>query len=60
LYFKRQITLEMAMARSSNADELNDLITRGAAALTTPPPRPGSQTQPGQRPQMPLGRVGRQ
>ena len=30
LYHKRQITLEVAMQRSSNADELKDLIDRGA------------------------------
>ena len=30
LYQKRQITLDVAMARSSNADELKDLIERGA------------------------------
>ncbi|MET0752688.1 MAG: type IV pilus twitching motility protein PilT [Pyrinomonadaceae bacterium] len=30
LYAKRQITLEVAMQRSSNADELRDLIERGA------------------------------
>jgi twitching motility protein PilT len=58
LYFKKQITLEMAMARSSNADELQDLINRGAAALQTPM-RPAGPTTPGTRPQVPLGRVGR-
>lgn len=59
LYFKKQITLEMAMARSSNSDELQDLINRGAAAIQTPPPR--SPGYPGQvtKPQAPLGRVGR-
>lgn len=59
LYFKKQITLEMATARSSNADELQDLINRGAVALQTPPARaPGYSTQ-GKKPQAPLGRVGR-
>ena len=58
LYFKKQITLEMAMARSSNADELQDLINRGAAALQTPM-RPAGPATPGTRPQVPLGRVGR-
>jgi twitching motility protein PilT len=58
LYFKKQITLEMAMARSSNADELQDLINRGAAALQTPM-RPAGPAAPGTRPQVPLGRVGR-
>jgi len=59
LYFKKQVTLEMAMARSSNADELQDLITRGAAALHTPPARVPGQPAQGTRPQAPLGRVGR-
>ncbi|HWC78144.1 MAG TPA: type IV pilus twitching motility protein PilT, partial [Blastocatellia bacterium] len=68
LYFKKQITLEMALARSSNVDELQDLINRGAAALQTPqqpggPVRPGGQPQgypqQGNKPMAPLGRVGR-
>jgi twitching motility protein PilT len=58
LYFKKQITLEMAIARSSNADELQDLINRGTAALQTPM-RPAGPATPGTRPQVPLGRVGR-
>lgn len=59
LYFKRQITLEMALSRSSNPDELQDLINRGAAAIQTPQPRvPGYAVQ-GAKPQAPLGRVGR-
>jgi twitching motility protein PilT len=33
LYFKRMITLQTAMARSSNPDELQEIIARGAAAL---------------------------
>jgi twitching motility protein PilT len=59
LYFKRQITLEMATARSSNADELQDLINRGAAGLQTPPPRAPGYPSQGAKPQAPLGRVGR-
>ncbi len=35
LYHKRQITLETAMQRSSNADELRDLIEHGAGLNTT-------------------------
>lgn len=62
LYFKKQITLEMAMARSSNADELQDLINRGTAAMQGAPPpggrQPGYPAQPN-RPMNPLGRVGR-
>src|SRR5919205_574576 len=52
LYFKKQITLEMALARSSNADELQDLINRGAAVLQTPA-RPTGPATPGNRPQVP-------
>jgi twitching motility protein PilT len=59
LYFKKQITLEMATARSSNADELQDLINRGAAVLQTPPPRAPGYPAQGTKPQAPLGRVGR-
>jgi len=63
LYFKKQITLELALARSSNADELQDLINRGAAAIQTggqPGPMGGQRPHvPGGRPQVPLGRVGR-
>src|SRR5215470_2817214 len=62
LYFKKQITLEMAMARTSNGDELQDLINRGAGLLQTPvTPLPG-QYPTGRgpaKPMAPLGRVGR-
>ena len=54
LYHKRMITLETAMARSSNTDELKDLIERGAglnANYHSGIPRPnmpkdGSQASP--------------
>ncbi|HSE98650.1 MAG TPA: ATPase, T2SS/T4P/T4SS family, partial [Blastocatellia bacterium] len=61
LYFKKQITLELALLRSSNPDELQDLINRGAAALQQQPQQrtPGSGPQGGNRPMAPLGRVGR-
>lgn len=59
LYFKKQITLEMATARSSNSDELQDLINRGAAALQTPQARAPGYPAQGTKPQAPLGRVGR-
>jgi len=59
LYFKKQITLEMAMARTSNGDELQDLINRGAGSLQTPPPRTPGYPAQGTKPQAPLGRVGR-
>ena len=58
LYFKKHITLELAMARSSNPEELQDLINRGAAALQTPQRTPAYPAQ-GTKPQAPLGRVGR-
>src|SRR5262244_1077598 len=64
LYFKKLITLELAMSRSSNQDELQDLINRGAAALNTQATQQsGTYTQgrpggPG-KPEAPLGRVGR-
>jgi len=40
-YFQKQITLEMAMTRSSNQDELQEMISRGATfvnrgGVTTP------------------------
>ncbi len=44
LYHKRQITLETAMARSSNTDELKDLIERGSGLNTNY----GGQGRPGQ------------
>ncbi len=34
LYFKRHITLQLAMSRSSLPDELQEIISRGAGALT--------------------------
>src|SRR5215467_9994559 len=63
LYFKKQISLELAMARSSNQDELQDIINRGMAAMqgqqpTAPQPgRPGGNqySTPGARPLNPLG-----
>src|SRR5256714_11069190 len=33
LYFKKQISLQSALARSSNPDELQEMISRGAGAL---------------------------
>ena len=59
LYFKKQITLEMAMARSSNSDELQDLITRGTIAHQNPQSRAPGHSAQGAKPQSPLGRVGR-
>jgi twitching motility protein PilT len=33
VYFQKQITLEMATMRSSNPDELQEMIARGAGLL---------------------------
>ena len=32
-YFQKQISLEVALSRSSNQDELNEMISRGAGLL---------------------------
>jgi len=40
LFQQRQITLEVALARSSNADELQDMITRGGVPTGVRPPMP--------------------
>jgi twitching motility protein PilT len=58
LYLQRQITLELAMARSHNADELQDLINRATAGMAggpgvPPGGRPMPPGGPGQRPGMP-------
>ena len=64
LYFKKQITLELALQRSSNPDELQELINRGSgvvqgAGMHRPgmPQRPVGPAPPGARP--PIGRPGR-
>jgi twitching motility protein PilT len=47
LYFKKQITLELALQRSSNPDELMDLINRGAGVIQgAGMNRPGLPTRP--------------
>jgi twitching motility protein PilT len=33
LYFKKMITLQVALSRSSNPDELQEMISRGAGAI---------------------------
>jgi twitching motility protein PilT len=62
LFHKRIISLETAMQRSSNTDELKDLIDRGSGLNLghgnpggpqrpgMPPPRPGMPPQPQQHP----------
>ncbi len=53
LYHKRLISLDLAMQRSNNTDELRDLIEHGAGLNTgngngagNPPPRPGAHPSP--------------
>lgn len=48
LYHKKQITLDFAMQRSSNADELKDLIERGSGLnlAYTSPGKPGAPPAP--------------
>jgi twitching motility protein PilT len=56
LYHKRQITLEVALQRSSNTDELKELIERGSGLNTgnggagTPGARPAAPMSPGAHP----------
>jgi twitching motility protein PilT len=38
LYFRKLITLQTALGRSSNPDELQEMISRGAGTITAPPP----------------------
>ena len=40
LYHSKQITLQTALIRSSNPDELQDMINRGPAAPSRPAPTP--------------------
>jgi twitching motility protein PilT len=60
LYHKRLITLDMAMQRSSNPDELRELIEHGAGLNTGngsnggQPPRPGAHPSPYAQPR-PVG-----
>jgi twitching motility protein PilT len=51
LYHKRQITLDVAMQRSSNTDELKDLIERGSGlnngnGSSAAAPKPGAHPSP--------------
>jgi twitching motility protein PilT len=47
LFQKRLITLDVAMQRSSNPDELKDLIERGSGLNNQPGMRPGGSVPPG-------------
>ncbi|HYC60476.1 MAG TPA: type IV pilus twitching motility protein PilT [Thermoanaerobaculia bacterium] len=48
LYFKKLITLQTALARSSNPDELQEMISRGAGAIVPqgPPASAGARPRP--------------
>jgi twitching motility protein PilT len=52
LYFKKSITLQAALTRSSNPDELQEMITRGPASVMPggAPMSPGGGARPGGRP----------
>jgi Tfp pilus assembly ATPase PilU len=39
-YFQKQISLEVALARSSNQDELQEMISRGASLTNRNSPAP--------------------
>jgi len=60
LYHKRQISLDTALQRSSNVDELRELIDRGAGVNTSnaaKSPSPYAQARPiGSRPTANLGK----
>jgi twitching motility protein PilT len=47
LYFKKLISLQIALSRSSNPDELQEMISRGAGSIVIPPPpAPGQRSRP--------------
>jgi twitching motility protein PilT len=49
-YFQKQITLEMALLRSSNQDELQEMIARGAGLMNRTNPAPMARgTTPAKR-----------
>jgi twitching motility protein PilT len=48
-YFQKQISLEMAMTRSSNQDELQEMIARGAGLNRGVPTPAGKHTAPAKR-----------
>ena len=49
-YFKRLITLQIALSRSSNPDELQEIIARGPAALNPNVQQTGPAGRPAARP----------
>ncbi|MFI5107201.1 MAG: type IV pili twitching motility protein PilT, partial [Terriglobales bacterium] len=48
-YFQKQITMEVAMARSSNTDELTEMINRGAGLNRNQPAAMAKGAAPGKR-----------
>jgi twitching motility protein PilT len=50
LYHKRQVSLEIAMQRSSNTDELKELIERGVGIVASNAVQPRGPVPPGARP----------
>src|SRR5437879_10131607 len=48
-YFQKQITMEVATARSSNPDELQEMIARGAGLLNKNQPAMAKGAAPGKR-----------
>ena len=46
LYFKKLITLQTALGRSSNPDELQEMISRGAGSIITPGPSQTAGARP--------------
>ncbi|MFN0119600.1 MAG: type IV pilus twitching motility protein PilT [Blastocatellia bacterium] len=59
LYFQKHITLETALQRSSQPEELQDLINRGSGAAAGGPGGPGGAQRPAAPSGSPLGRFGR-
>src|SRR6184192_1295430 len=48
-YLEKQITIEMALSRSSNQDELNEMISRGASLNRSQPGAMAKGAAPGRR-----------
>src|SRR6184192_2542175 len=48
-YFQKMITLDMALSRSSNQDELNEMISRGASLNRSQPGAMAKSAAPGRR-----------